>query len=408
LFFSDKRLAWLASRAGAPWYDFRGFTSEIMSQLAAVQTNRKITQSWRSEPSIRETLGVCLASAAIFAVFISVLTPYLVVVDNFGDNSAYISIAAAIRKWDFHGVFVKHFWGLPYFMAAISKVSGLSDRSALLTISWASSIIAVILAYRLWGGWIATAFAIVNFDWYQRSYLGGSEPLFVALLFGSFLAIRRERWLLAATLASLATITRPLGVFLLLGIGITLLWRREWKQFAIATSVGLVIGILYVTPLARYFHDPLATVHSYQSTRAAATVPLFGVPFYAIVKGTMLYPAPLSNLVLTFGWIFLVLIAVVAMLWTQRFRDYAREHLPETIFAAPYLLSLYCYNYPMWARGEFPRFAIPIIPFVFLALGQWLPKDRRLLWMLAPVTAVLAASSAIGLRNVVHLLRLKG
>jgi Gpi18-like mannosyltransferase len=341
-------------------------------------------------------------------VFISPITPYLALVDNFGDNSAYISIAAAIRKWDFSGVAVKHFWGLPYLMAAISKLTGLPDRNALLTISWISSVIAVILAYRLWGGWIATAFAIVNFDWYHRSYLGGSEPLFVALLFGSFLAIRRERWLLAAFLAAIATITRPLGVFLLLGIGIALFRRRDWKRLTLATSIGLVIGILYVIPLARYFHDPLATVHSYQSAQASATVPLFGVPFYAIVKGTILYPAPLSNLVLTFGWIFLVLIAIIAMLWTHHFRNYASEHLPEVVFAAPYLLSLYCYNYPMWARGNFPRFAIPIVPFVLIALRRWLPKDRRLLWMLAPVTAVLAASSAIGIRNVIYFLRLRG
>ena len=84
----------------------------------------------------------------------------------------------------------------------------------------------------------------------------------------------------------------------------------------------------------------------------------------------------------------MVLIAIVAMPVTKPFRNYAREHVPEMIFAAPYLLSLYCYNYPYWARGSFPRFAIPIIPFVFLALEPWLPKDRRLLWVLTPITAV--------------------
>jgi len=378
-----------------------------MSSPGTVQIDATPGSAWCSEPSLRQTLTVCLASAAIFVTFTSLLTPYLSLVDNFADSSAYMSIASAIRRWDFHGVAIKHFWGLPYLMAAISKLTGLSDRAALLTVSVVSSWIAVILAYRLWGGWIATAFAILNFDWYQRSYLGGSEPMFVALLFGSFLAIRRERWLLAALLASLATITRPLSVFLLLGIGLTLLWRRQWRLLLSATAIGALIGILYIIPLARYFHDPLATVHSYESTQAAATVPLFGVPFYAIIKGTILYPAPVSNLLLTFGWIFLVLIAIVAMLWTQSFHRYAREHVPEIIFAAPYLLSLYCYNYPVWARGNFPRFAIPILPFVFVALQRWLPRDRRLLWLLAPVTAVLAASSAIGIQNVVHLLKLK-
>jgi hypothetical protein len=351
---------------------------------------------------------VCLASAAIFVVFTAAMTPYLALVEHFGDNPAYMSIAAAIRTWDFHGVFVKHFWGYPYFMAAISKLTGTSDRTSLLLVSWLSSLVAVMLAYRLWGGWIATAFAIINFDWYQRSYLGGSEPLFVALLFGSFLAIRRDRWLLATLLAALATITRPLAVFLLLGIGLTLLWRRNWTRLVFSALIGFVVGTLYVIPLARYFHDPLATVHSYQSAQAGATVPLFGIPFYAIIKGTILYPQPLSNLALTFGWIFLVLIAIVAMLRTNHFRSYAREHVPEIVFVAPYLLSLYCYNYPVWARGNFARFAIPIIPFVLLALRRWIPKDRRILWALAPVTAMLAASSAIGIRNVAHLLRVKG
>jgi hypothetical protein len=382
--------------------------ANFTSQDGTAPAREKPAPPWRVEPSLRETIFIWLASAAVFVLLVSAITPYLTLVDNFGDNSAYMSIAAAIRKWDFHGVVVKHFWGLPYFMTAIAKPTGISDRTALLLVSWFSSLFAVILAYRLWGGWIASVFAIINFDWYQRSYLGGSEPLFVALLFGSFLAIRRDRWLLAALLAALATITRPLGIFLLFGIGITLLWRRDWKRLALCSVIALVIGTLYVIPLARYFHDPLATVHSYQGAQAAATPPLFGIPFYAIIKGTLLYPAPLSNLLLSFGWIFVVTIAVMAMLWTPSFRSYARAHVPEVIFAAPYLLSLYCYNYPVWARGTFARFAIPIVPFVFLALARWIPKDRRILWALAPVTAILAASSAVGIQNVMDLARAKG
>ena len=146
-------------------------------------------------------------------------------------------------------------------------------------------------------------------------------------------------------------------------------------------------------------------MHSYEGATASAGVPLFGIPFYAIIKGTILYPAPLTNLVLSFGWIFLVLIGIVAMLATEKFRNYAREHVPEMVFVAPHLLSLYCYNYPYWARGSFPRFAIPILPFVFLALERWLPKDRRLLWALTPVTSLLAASSALGIANVPNLIR---
>ena len=375
----------------------------VPASTSAVRTN-DLGSPWRTEPSLRVTVLIYLASAIVFVVTVSAATSYPQFAEHFADNPGYVSVAKAIRNWDFRGVFVKHFWGMSYFTAAFSKVTGLSEWTSYYLISWLSSLAAVVLAHRLWGGWIATAFAVVNFDWYQRSFLGGSEPLFVALLFGSFLAIRRERWPLAALLAALATTTRPLAVFLLVGIGLTLLWRRDWKAFALSTMIGLAVGALYVFPLVRYFQDPLVTVHSYESAYASAVVPLFGIPFYAIIQGTILYPAPLTNLLLTFGWIFLVLFAIIAMLTTENFRNYARAHPPEIIFAAPYLLSLYCYNYPQWARGNFPRFAIPIIPFVFLALCRWMPKDRRILWALALVTGVLAAGSAVGIRNFMHLL----
>ena len=43
------------------------------------------------------------------------------------------------------------------------------------------------------------------------------------------------------------------------------------------------------------------------AAQASATVPLFGIPFYAIIRGTILYPAPITNLLLSFGWIAFVL-----------------------------------------------------------------------------------------------------
>jgi hypothetical protein len=105
-----------------------------------------------------------------------------------------------------------------------------------------SSVVGTVLAFRLWGGWIAGFFAVLNFEWMQRSCLGGSEPLFVVLLFASFLAVRRERWILAALLASFSTTVRPLGFLALAGIGLTLLWKREYRTLSIAVAVGAAIG----------------------------------------------------------------------------------------------------------------------------------------------------------------------
>ncbi len=345
-----------------------------------------------------------LLSFALFIFVIARARGYPAAVADFGDSSAYMDLAAAIRRWDFHGIVVKQFWGLPYAMAALSKLTGVSGRTALLVWSLLPSLLAGLLAWRLWDGWVAGYFAVLNFDWMQRSCLGGSEPLFVCLLLGAFLAARRERWLLASLLASFATVVRPLGLFALLGIGLTLLWKRDFRRFAAATVIGLLVGVLYALPFAAHFGDPLATVNSYHSKEWQGGW-LFGFPFYAIVKGTLLYPAPWTNLVLSFGWIIVVLGSIVVMARSNEFRACCRSHPVETIFLIPYLWCLFTYNYPYWARGNFARFAIPILPFVLLALYRWIPKDRRVLWGIGVVAPLLAASSALGIANVVHAMR---
>lgn len=358
----------------------------------------------KPDPTLPEIVALWTLTCLIFVGCVVALRNYLALVDDSGDDSAYMAVAAAIRHWDFRGLMVKQFWGLPYAMAAISRLTGASDRTALMLVCFASSLAAVVIAYRLWGGWVAGFFAILNFDWMQRSFLGGSEPLFVALLFASFLAVRRERWWLAALLASLATVVRPLGILALIGIGLVLLWKRDYRRLVPAVVIGLVVGVLYALPLAKLTGDPLATVHSYHSAEWQGGW-LFGFPFYAIFKGTFTGHSPWTNLLLSFGWIFLVLIAVVAMIRSKNFRAYARAHPVELLFLAPYILSLYTYNYPHWARGNFQRFSIPILPFVLIALYRWVPKDRRVLWALGAVMPILAAASALGVSNVPGLIR---
>jgi hypothetical protein len=360
----------------------------------------RLASKWRTEPSFVEVLVVTLFSCAVFVGVVSLLKGYFTTVDGFGDNSGYMGVASAIRHWDFHGLNIKQFWGLSYLMALVSMVTRVSDRTALLLASCLPSIISVLFAQRLWNGWVACFFAVTNFYWLQLSLLGGSEPLFVALLFAAFLAVRSNRWLLAVLLASLATTVRPLGFLCLVAVGVVLLWKRQWLRFGLALLVGVAVGLLYVAPLAFYIGDPLATVHSYEGPGSYGPH-LFGIPFYAIIKGTFLYPSPWTNLVWTSAWIVFLLAGIVDMATTARFRQWAKEHPVEIVFTALYLLFIFSYNFPYWARGNFPRFAIPVVPFVLLALDRWIPKDRRLVWVLAALTPALAAVSAVGLSNVI-------
>jgi hypothetical protein len=274
-------------------------------------------------------------------------------------------------------------------------------------IAAASSLLSVWFAGRLFGTLPAAFFALTNFTWLQVSFLGGSESLAVALGLGALLAFRRNRVFLAALLGSLAVTVRPLMIFVLVGIGLVLLYRKEFRSFIVALGTGLVIGALYVLPLARYFGDPLLTVHSYTKRDyggGGIVGPhghLFGWPFHGIVAGTLAYHAPWTNLLLSFFWIGLVL-AGTGMMFSKDFRKYAREHPNEVIFCGFYLLAIFSYDYLIWARSNFIRFSIPILPFVFFALARFLPKDRRLLWVLAMVSAVLATFSAVGIRNVIR------
>ena len=145
---------------------------------------------------------------------------------------------------------------------------------------------------------------------------GGSEPLALALALGAFWMFRRRRIFVAVWLGSLAVTVRRLIIFVLVGI-----------------------GILYVLPLAIYFGDILLTVRRYLSRdygAANATGPhghLFGWPFHGIVVGTMIYPAPWTNLVLSFFRMFAVL-AGTGMMFSARFRAYLKTYPQEAYFAA--------------------------------------------------------------------------
>jgi Mannosyltransferase (PIG-V) len=89
-----------------------------------------------------------------------------------------------------------------------------------------------------------------------------SESLFLALVLVSFLAARRERWMVAGLFGALAALTRPNGILLLAALGAEALWRLwetrrfDWRWL----WVGLVpIGFaVYLAINYRITGDPLS------------------------------------------------------------------------------------------------------------------------------------------------------
>ena len=370
--------------------------------ISTLKTER--TTTWRREPTLGELLVLVIVGGAFFGATLIAFEGWRGLVLSFGDNAAYLQVATAIRHWDFNGLDIQHFMGYPYSIAALSLVSHLPLMFSLRLVAGVGSVVSTLLVARLFGAWAGAYFAFLNFAWLQISFLGGSEPLAVALGLGAFWSFRREHTLLAALLAALATTVRPLMFFVLVGIGIASLYHKRYAKFLGALVLASAVGLLYLWPLAHYFGDALLTVHSYTSRDYGAanlTGPhgrLFGWPFHGIVVGTMLYPAPLTNMMLSFLWIALVIAGAVAM-FRRDLREYWRANLAEAVFCALYVVTIFCYDYLLWARSNFIRFAIPVLPFVFFALLRWLPKDRRVIWCLSVVGPVLAACSAVGIRN---------
>lgn len=355
----------------------------------------------------RKLAGFWILCACSFVTVTLCLRPYTQAVNSFGDNGSYVGVARALLSWQFEGLHVFQFWGVSYAVALVSLLGHIPLTLALIIVSAGSSAAVTIIAGRLWGWYVAAFATALSFDWMQRSMLGGSEPLFLLLLFTALLSIRRERWLLAALLASLATTVRPLGICALVAIGLVLLYRKEYGRFCCALTTGLLVGTLYVLPLHFYLNDSLATVHSYETTR-----PLFGIPFHAILEGLLL-PHPFTNLVLSCAWVIFVISGIALLCFSKACSDFRNEHPAELLFAAIYTAMTTSYNYPNWALGNFARFAIPVVPFALIAYGRLFawgnfkasPIFRRiepLTWTSAIISPALAACSAYGIHNLLR------
>jgi hypothetical protein len=192
-------------------------------------------------------------------------------------------------------------------------------------------------------------------------------------------------------------------------LGLVLLHRRDYRRLTYVFATGIAVGALYMLPLHLYLHDGLATVHSYEGSR-----PLFGIPFYAILQGTFSSRPPVTNLILSYSWIIIIIGGIVLFAVSRCAREYRYAYPVEWVFAVLYTIAICCYNYPYWALGNFARFAIPSIPFAFIGWRQFL-RERKLLrfdglipkldpvvWATAVVGPALAACSAYGLRNLLR------
>jgi hypothetical protein len=319
------------------------------------------------------------------------------------DNGQYLQLATIIRNWRATGEEVPHhFWGFPFAIAGISKLFSIPDLGALVLISMLGSLVVCVLVHRLYGGWVALAFFFfINYQWIFISMEGGSEPLFMCLLFAAFLAARSESWNLAALLASLSTTVRPVGVFALVGFAAVLVMRRSYRQLAVITLIALAVGVLYVVPLWIILGSPFANFTGYRRDWETHGW-LITYPFGALISNylTGLRGLRWPNFPLPVVWLVLGSTGIT-MMWLPRNRQgFLRIIQPEVLFASFYTLFLVSFNAADYIAYALPRYLIPVLPTFLFSLRDWIPRDRRVLWTGAVLSALLASAAQVGFKNV--------
>ena len=139
----------------------------------------------------------------------------------------------------------------------------LPNLVAPIAVSAVASVAAVLLLYRLvareFDDRIAKRAAVfmLIFPTAYFLHIGYTESLFLALVFGSFLAARTDRWWLAGLLGGLAALTRVNGLILIAALAAEawLQWRgdRRWRpQWAFIGLVAAGFGVYLAVNYAVY------------------------------------------------------------------------------------------------------------------------------------------------------------
>jgi hypothetical protein len=354
------------------------------------------------EPSLAEVLLMFTAVAFVHVGAIVRVRNYWDVAAHSFDNAIYLRIAGYIRAWHFPGGEVPwNFWGYPYAIAGVSKLFSIRALTAAALISVLSSLAVSILVRRLYGGWVATAFIFINYEWIQLSFEGNSEPLFIFLLYASLLAARSDRWNLAALLASLSTTVRPVGVFALVAFAAILAIRRSYRQLAAVTIIGLGIGALYIGSLWRLVGSPVGVgfAEFYRRAWGPYRWPVT-LPFRVWVSSFLAAYGPFRWYRLAFFavWPVVASLGTISM-WLPRNRTRFSGLLQEVLLASMYTLFFLSFV-DAALEVSFPRYLTPVLPLLLFSLRDWIPRDRRVLWAAALVSALLASAAEVHFQNV--------
>ena len=301
------------------------------------------------------------------------------------DSIGYLNIAA-------HGYTQKGetilFGFYPLLISALGAVTGSYVISGLL-ISWVSFGVALVLLHRLTelelgpraadATVLLLAFAPLSL-FFTAVY---TESLFLVLSVGAIYAARRDRLVLAAVLAAMATVTRVTGILLVVPIAIMAIEHKRrfdrrllWLALSPAALAGFLAymqqhGYGWLAPIhnqqAHHFGGPIATVV------AAARFAVNGV------TGTLSGERPLASAVGPFSLPLqsIVLFAVLLIGCAALLIAWRRLPLAYSAYAALALLVCISSQTIIQPLLSVDRYLLTIFP-LWMAAGAWLAERGAL------------------------------
>jgi hypothetical protein len=339
-------------------------------------------------PSSPEIVLMLAVAVAVHLLIWSLTWNYWTEAPTWRDNPDYLRIAAAVQygAWTCEPACPANFWGFPYAIVAVARVFRISHIAALVAISLAASFATCVLIQRLYGGWVAAAvLAAVAFSWIPIAAHGGSEPLFMCLLLGALTGAGRGHVRVAASLAVLSAMVRPLGVFAVAALGLDALLRRDKKDLLAIGAITVFLSVAYLAPIVAIAHDPLISIKGYRSNWSSPNAPLT-IPLASLALGgaRLLRESPKAALIAC-AWV----VVSVASLWTSWSTPSAERERTARLFLTGYILFMFCYNDPDTVYF-LSRYMLPIAPIMIGVLQQWIPRSRWVLWSLLLASSVVS------------------
>ncbi|MBI2309860.1 hypothetical protein HYU89_03090 [Candidatus Collierbacteria bacterium] len=320
------------------------------------------------------------------------------------DGIHYLTIAESGYVADFTQAFFPLF---PWIIGLVGKYLSLNSLYSALLVGNLSLLIAVCLFWRL----LRIDFKsdqsrqiILSLLLFPTAFFLGAiygEAFFLCLVFGSFLAARRKKWLLAGVLGAMAAATRLVGIFLLLALAVEYwLQLKESRLFVKPSKSSMIVPLLsicmvslgliaYMVYLNQHFNDPLKFIHSqpaFGASRSDKIVLLYQV-FWRYLKMSVtvsffsvLYYRVMLELFSAATFLILGLIGL------------KKTRLSYSVFGllsflAPTLTGTF---------SSMPRYILVMFS-VFIIIGSWLNGEKRqgLRWIYYSISSVLLIVSTV-------------